>query len=85
MATAYIANSKSTPLATVFATAHRSNFNVPKLISKLYTNERHCTLKGKLCTQTLVLNNHIASLCSHDVIKTDKLTYVHAGVIDWST
>ena len=38
-------------------------------------------MKGKLCTQTLELTNHIAPPCSQNIEKTDKLTCVHAGVI----
>ena len=62
---------------------HRSNFNVPKFILKQYTNQCQCTMKGKLCTQTLELINHILlPLCTHTFFtKSDELISVHAGVI----
>ena len=77
----HTANSKCTPMATMFTTVHRSNLSVPKLIFRQYTHEHQCTLKGELWTQTVQLTNYIASPCSHNIMKTDELTCVHA---DWS-
>ena len=64
--TAYTPNSKCTPVTTMLTAVHRSNFSAPKLILKQYTNQRQCTVKGKLYTNPRVDQSYfIAPLYSH--------------------